>query len=115
MQSLLKKIVAAFSLSLLVTVSATSQTAGEAALAAVRRSDASARDANGNVARLAPAEHMRRAGIYLVNRAFAEARAHWQSVLDNYPQDPRAAEALLGIGRSYFLGKSYQDGYVVFN
>ena len=58
---------------------------------------------------------MRRAGIYLVNRAFAEARAHWQSVLDNYPQDPRVAEALLGIGRSYFLGKSYQDGYVVFN
>jgi soluble lytic murein transglycosylase len=58
---------------------------------------------------------MRRAGIYLVNRAFAEARAHWQSLIDNYPQDPRVAEALLGIGRSYFLGKSYQDGYVVFN
>ena len=65
--------------------------------------------------KLAPAEHLRRAGIYLVNRAFAEARAHWQALLDNYPQDPRVAEALLGIGRSYFLGKSYQDGYVVFN
>ena len=58
---------------------------------------------------------MRRAGIYLVNRAFPEARAHWQALIDNYPQDPRVAEALLGIGRSYFLGKSYQDGYVVFN
>ena len=58
---------------------------------------------------------MRRAGIYLVNRAFAEARTHWQSVLDNYPQDPRAAEALLGIGRSYFLGKIYPDGYRIFN
>ena len=65
--------------------------------------------------KLAPAENLRRAGIYLVNRAFAEARAHWQALLDNYPQDPRVAEALLGIGRSYFLGKSYQDGYVVFN
>ena len=112
---MLKKIAAAFILSLLLTVSATPQTASETALAAVRRSDASARDANGNVGKLTPAEHMRRAGIYLVNRAFAEARAHWQSVLDNHPQDPRAAEALLGIGRSYFLGKSYQDGYVVFN
>ena len=112
---MLKKIAAALGLSLLLTISATPQTASESALAAVRRSDAAARDANGNLAKLTPAEHMRRAGIYLVNRAFAEARTHWQSVLDNYPQDPRAAEALLGIGRSYFLGKSYQDGYVVFN
>jgi soluble lytic murein transglycosylase len=111
----LKKIAAAFIVSLLITVSVAPQTASETALAAVRRSDAATRDANGNVGKLTPAEHMRRAGIYLVNRAFAEARAHWQSVLDNYPQDPRAAEALLGIGRSYFLGKSYQDGYVVFN
>lgn len=58
---------------------------------------------------------MRRASVYLGNRAFPEARAHWQALLDNYPQDPRAAEALLGIGRSYFLSKVYQDGYVVFN
>ena len=112
---MLKKIAAAFSLSLLLTVSATPQTPSETALAAVRRSDAATRDANGNMTKLAPAEHLRRAGIYLVNRAFAEARAHWQALLDNYPQDPRVAEALLGIGRSYFLGKSYQDGYVVFN
>lgn len=58
---------------------------------------------------------MRRAAIYLSVRAFAEARAHWQTLIDNYPQDPRVPEALLGIGRSYFLGKVYQDGYVVFN
>jgi len=58
---------------------------------------------------------MRRAAIYLSVRAFAEARAHWQTLIDNYPQDPRVPEALLGIGRSYFLGKIYQDGYVVFN
>ena len=58
---------------------------------------------------------MRRADVYLKNRAFVEARAHWQSLLDNYPQDPRAAEAMLGIGRSYFLSKVYQNGYVVFN
>ena len=54
---------------------------------------------------------MRRAAVYLSVRAFAEARAHWQTLIDNYPQDPRVPEALLGIGRSYFLGKIYQDGY----
>ena len=58
---------------------------------------------------------MRRAAVYLSVRAFAEARAHWQTLIDNYPQDPRVPEALLGIGRSYFLGKIYEDGYRVFN
>ena len=84
-------------------------------LAAVRRSDAADRDAKGNIKKLAPAEHMRRAAVYLSVRAFAEARAHWQALIDYYPQDPRVPEALLGIGRSYFLGKVYEDGYVVFN
>ncbi|HEX6284368.1 MAG TPA: transglycosylase SLT domain-containing protein [Pyrinomonadaceae bacterium] len=112
---MLKKIAAAFSLSLLLTVQASPQSASETALAAVRRSDAAARGADGAVAKLAPAEHMRRAGIYVANRAFAEARAHWHAVIQNYPQDPRVGEAKFGIGRSYFLGKSYQDGYVIFN
>ena len=84
-------------------------------LSNIRQSDAAGRSADGSVPKLTPAEHMRRASVYLGNRAFAEARAHWQALLDNYPQDPRAAEAMLGIGRSYFLSKVYQDGYVVFN
>lgn len=92
-----------------------SQSARDKTLSNVRQSDAAGRSADGSVPKLTPAEHMRRAGVYLGNRAFAEARAHWQALLDNYPQDPRAAEALLGIGRSYFLSKVYQDGYVVFN
>lgn len=112
---MLKKIAAAFSLSLLITANASSQSASETALSAVRRSDASARPADGGVPKLTPAEHMRRAGIYLTNRAFAEARAHWNALIQNYPQDPRVAEAWYGIGRSYFLSKSYQDGYVIFN
>lgn len=58
---------------------------------------------------------MRRAAVYLSVRAFAEARAHWHALVDNYPQDPRVPEALLGIGRSYFLGKVYEDGYKIFN
>ncbi len=91
------------------------QAASETTLAAVRRSDAADRDAKGNIRKLAPAEHMRRAAVYLSVRAFAEARAHWQTLIDNYPQDPRVPEALLGMGRSYFLSKDYQPGYVIFN
>jgi len=91
------------------------QAASETALAAVRRSDAADRDAKGNLKKLAPAEHMRRAGVYLSVRAFGEARAHWQALIDNYPQDPRVPEALLGMGRSYFLEKIYPDGFVIFN
>ena len=112
---MLKKIVAAVSLSLLVTMQSSSQSARDTTLSNVRQSDAAGGGAAGSVPKLTPVEHMRRAGVYLSNRAFAEARAHWQALLDNYPQDPRAAEALLGIGRSYFLSKVYQDGYVVFN
>jgi soluble lytic murein transglycosylase len=111
----LKKIAVAFSLSLLITVQAVAQSPSETALAAVRRSDASAGGATGDVPKLAPAEHMRRAAVYLANRAFDEARAHWHALIDNYPQDPRIPEALFGIGRSYFLAKDYQDGYTVFN
>ncbi|HET6972979.1 MAG TPA: transglycosylase SLT domain-containing protein [Pyrinomonadaceae bacterium] len=112
---MLKIFVAVFLFLLCALPTAANQSASETTLAAVRRSDAADRDAQGNLRKLTPAEHMRRAAIYLSVRAFAEARAHWQTLIDNYPQDPRVPEALLGIGRSYFLGKVYQDGYVVFN
>ena len=91
------------------------QSPSETALATVRRSDASSGATNGSVPKLSAPEHMRRAAVYLANRAFAEARAHWQSVVDNYPQDPRVPEALFGIGRSYFLSKDYAAGYAAFN
>jgi TolA-binding protein len=91
------------------------QAASEATLAAVRRSDASARDAKGAISKLAPAEHLRRANVYNSNRAFVEARAHWQAFITYYPQDPKVPEALLGLGKSYFLAKDYEDGYPIFN
>ena len=94
---------------------ATGQSASESTLASVRRSDASSRDARGKLQKLAPPEHMRRASVYLSVRAFVEARDHWQTLIENYPDDPRVPEAMLGIGRSYFLGKIYEDGYTVFN
>jgi len=111
----LRIFVAVFLFLLCALPTTANQSASETTLAAVRRSDTADRDAQGNLKKLTPAEHMRRAAIYLSVRAFAEARAHWQTLIDNYPQDPRVPEALLGIGRSYFLGKDYQDGYVVFN
>ncbi len=94
---------------------AAGQSASESTLASVRRSDASSRDARGKLQKLAPPEHMRRAAVYLSVRAFAEARDHWQTLIENYPEDPRVPEAMLGIGRSYFLGKIYEAGYKVFN
>lgn len=111
---MLKNVVALF-ICCTCVVAAQAQSASETTLAAVRRSDATDRDAQGQIRKLPQAEHMRRAAVYLSVRAFAEARAHWQALVDNYPQDPRVPEALLGIGRSYFLGKIYEDGYKVFN
>lgn len=89
----------------------TPQAASDDSLAAVRRSDAAIRDPQGKLGRLTTAEHLRRANIYMTNRAFAEAREHWQAILTFYPQDPGVAEALLGIGRSYFQDRRYDEAF----
>ena len=91
------------------------QSANDNALGVIRRSDSSSRDDQGQLSKLSQAEHMRRAAIYMSNRAFVEARAHWQALINYYPEDPRVPEALLGIGRSYFLSKEYEKGYPIFN
>src|SRR6185503_18514631 len=70
------------------------QAASESTLASVRRSDASNRDAKGKLQKLPPAEHMRRAAVYLSVRAFAEARDHWQTLIENYPGDQRVPAAM---------------------
>jgi soluble lytic murein transglycosylase len=87
------------------------QAGSDTSLAAVRRQDREARNVNGTITRLTPEEHLRRAGIYHVNRAFDEAREHWQALINYYPNDPKVAEALLGIGRSYFQGRRYSEAY----
>jgi soluble lytic murein transglycosylase len=53
-------------------------------------------------------EHLRRARIYQFNRAFAEARRHWQAIVNNAPSVYRA-EALFQIGRGYFLELNYAE------
>jgi soluble lytic murein transglycosylase-like protein len=79
------------------------------ALASVRSLDRAGRTASGGLAQLSPAEHLRRAGIYMTNRAFAEARAHWQALVERYPNDPNVTAALYGIGRSYFQARRYEE------
>jgi len=91
------------------------QASSDASLAAVRRQDREARNAKGIITRLTPEEHLRRAAIYHVNRAFDEAREHWQALINYYPEDPRVAEALLGIGRSYFQGRYYPESYSAYD
>ena len=87
------------------------QSSNDGTLASVRRSDRGDRGPDNKLLRLSAVEHLRRANVYMENRAFAEAREHWQSVVDNYPQDPRVGEALLGIGRSYFQSRQYAAAY----
>lgn len=91
------------------------QSASDRALSATRRSDSAVRDAGGKLSTQGVEEHMRRASTYMANRAFIEAREHWQIVIDYYPQHPRVPEALFGVGRSYFQSKSYEEAFSVFN
>lgn len=79
-------------------------------LAAIRRADQAGRAADGKLEQLSSIEHVRRGSIYQANRAFPEAREHWQAILDRYPNDPAVASALFGMGRSYFQEKSYDRG-----
>lgn len=92
----------------------TPQSANDGTLASVRRADRSSRDANNKLPRLSPAEHLRRANVYMTNRAFSEAREHWQTLIDYYPEEPKVAEALLGIGRSYSQSRQYADAVETF-
>ena len=79
------------------------------ALASVRSMDRAGRTTGGALAQLSPAEHLRRANLYMTNRAFAEARAHWQALIERYPNDPNLPAALYGIGRSYFQVRQYEE------
>ena len=85
------------------------QAASDTKLAEVRREDRNARNARGVMTRLSADEHMRRASIYHTNRAFEEAREHWQALINYYPENPRVPEAVFGIGRSHFQSRNYAE------
>lgn len=86
---------------------ASAQSARDTTLSAVRGSES--RDGSGKLLRLSVGEHLRRATVYMSNREFAEAREHWQAVLNFYPADPAVADAMLGIGRSFLQSRRYAE------
>jgi soluble lytic murein transglycosylase len=88
---------------------------GDAALTNARRLDREGRSADGQLAQLAPAEHMRRAAAYHANRAFNEAREHWQAILTRYPADTNVPAALFGMGRSLYQERRYADALPFFD
>jgi len=87
------------------------QSSSDATLSTVRRQDREARNSQGVLTRLSPEEHLRRASVYHSNRAFQEARDHWQALINYYPEHPRIPEALFGLGRSYFQERRYAESY----
>ncbi|HKR01976.1 MAG TPA: transglycosylase SLT domain-containing protein [Pyrinomonadaceae bacterium] len=80
----------------------------------VRRLDREGRSADGRLAQLSAAEHIRRAGVYMTNRAFGEAREHFQTLIERYPEDVNVPAALYGIGRSYSQMRGYEESLPFF-
>jgi soluble lytic murein transglycosylase len=92
----------------------TDDQSGDDALAAARRLDSQNRQANGELQNLSAQEHMRRAAIYLANRAFSEAREHWTTLVGRYPTDTNVPAALFGIGRSFYVERRYAEALPFF-
>ena len=97
----------------LVPASSEAQAADDA-LGMVRALDRTGRTSDGRLAQLSPQEHLRRAGIYMTNRAFAEAREHFQAVTERFPNDPMVSAALYGLGRSNFQDRRYAESLPFF-
>lgn len=81
----------------------------DAALTTVRRLDREERGPDRKLAQSSVSEHLRRAKVYADNRAFAEAREHWQTLIERFPNDAAISAALYGIGRSYFQEHRYEE------
>ena len=113
-QTLLHKLLG-LCLTLTLASLAYSQGATDATLNAVRASDSTDRSKSGKLAPdITAVEHMRRAGVYMANRAFAPAREHYQAVVDNYPNDLNLPAALYGVARTYYQERRYEDARQVY-
>jgi soluble lytic murein transglycosylase len=88
---------------------------GDDALTNARRLDREGRAVDGQLPQLAPAEHMRRAAAYHANRAFAEAREHWQALLARHPSDANVPAALFGMGRTFYQERRYAEALPFFD
>jgi soluble lytic murein transglycosylase len=86
----------------------------DSALALVQQLDNQSRSASVQLPKLLPEEHMRRAAIYLTNRAFADARSHYQALVADYPTNPCVPLALFEIGRSFYQERRYAEALPFF-
>jgi len=104
----MKKLAVAVAFSFVLSFNIFAQVHNDATLARVIRQDATSRDSQSRLQTLAASEHIFRADVYSQNRHFPEARAHWQKVLDNYPNDANMPKVLFGIARSFMWERDYQ-------
>jgi soluble lytic murein transglycosylase len=92
-----------------------SQVHSDAALRRIVEQDRSNRDSQGKLPTLPVAEHALRADVYSTNRQFAQAREHWQKILDVYPNDNVMPKTLFGIARSYMWEREYDKAVFWFD
>ena len=92
---------------LISTVTAVSQQS-DASLRLATEKDRSDRTAGGGLPTLTAAEHLARGKAYFDNRHFPEARAHFQKIIENYPNDAAMAPALFMTGRAYYWERDYR-------
>ena len=66
-------------------------------------------DALDKAVKLTEPEHLLRAAIYQFNRDFADARAHYQALIDQYPQSTTVPNATFQIARGLYNEAKYED------
>ncbi len=91
------------------------QTYNDAALSRVLGEDKTSGDLKNGLPTMPVGTHVYRADVYMANRHFPEARAHWQKVLDIYPEDGNVPKILFGIGRSYMWERNYEKAVFYFD
>ena len=77
------------------------------ALTAVRGLDAL--DQKSGATKLSEADHLLRASVYQFNRDFDGARAHYQALIDQYPQSTAVPNATFQIARGLYSESKYED------
>ncbi len=110
----MKKTVYSIVILIVLACNCAAQVYTDATLVRVREQDRASRDTSGKLPTISAAEHGYRAEVYSTNRAFPEAREHWQKILDNYPNDAGMPKTLLGIGRSYMWERKYEQAILFF-
>lgn len=86
------------------------QSYNDRALAKVAAEDRADRlAAAGTLPDLPVEAHLYRGDVYMANRHFPEARAHYQKILELYPQHENVPGVLFKIGRSFMWEREYEQ------